>query len=112
MRPIHWPYPRSAWERQNVAHDLLEQFPERLASVSLAVLQVLTTGRVPSLRKLRFAVRQRLGRCSDGDVDAAVELLGGCVVRSPGPRGATGFALDRKRLSPELRRLLATITPQ
>jgi hypothetical protein len=112
VRHASWPYPRSAWQRRDVAHDLLEQFPERLASVSLAVLQVLAQGRVPSLRKLRFAVRERLGRCSDGDVDAAVELLGGCLVRSPGPRGATGFALNLERLSPELLRLLATTTPQ
>jgi hypothetical protein len=58
-----------------------------------AVIEVLAQGRVESQRKLRDAVRRTLGCCSDGDVDAAVELLGRHVRRSIGRRGATQYTL-------------------
>ncbi len=99
-----WPYPRSAFERRRVAEELSELDPERMVRVATGLLQVLARGPVPSLRKLRGAVRAQLGQCSDGDVDAAVELLGACLERTEGPRGATRYRLLPNRLPPQLRR--------
>ena len=65
-------------------------------------------GRIGSQRMLRAAVRGVLGRCSDGDVDAAVEVLGACVRRTTGGRGATKYTLDVARLPPELRDWIAS----
>ncbi len=103
-----WPFPRSPWERRDAAEALFEQDPERLAGVLLAVVRVLAQGRIGSQRMLRAAVRGVLGRCSDGDVDAAVEVLGACVRRTTGGRGATKYTLDVARLPPELRDWIAS----
>lgn len=106
MRYLGWSYPRPRWRRRLDARRLLAEHPERLAAVAGAVVEVLAEGRVGSQRKLRDAVRRLLGACSDGDVDAAVELLGRCVRRTIGVRGATVYALDVKALPYEWRALL------
>jgi hypothetical protein len=93
MRRPGWPFPRSSWQRHRDARRLAREHPERLSAVMYAVIEVLAQGRVDSQRKLRDAVRRVLGCCSDGDVDAAVELLRGHVRRSIGARGATQYAL-------------------
>ena len=113
-----WPYPRSPWERRDDARALLEDEPDRLAGVLLAVVQVLARGCMTSQRKLRAAVREELGCCSDGDVDAAVELLDAYVQRTTGTRGATHYTLEVDRLPSELRHHLSpevsrnAVTPQ
>src|SRR5580700_5640157 len=106
MRRMGWPYPRESWERRRVARELLEQHPERMAGVLHAVLLVLAQGHAASHRKLREGVREVLGRCSDGDVDAVVELLGAGVQRTTGARGATRFELNVGALPPQLRALI------
>src|SRR4029077_5114001 len=108
--PIGWPYPRSPWKRRHIARQLLQQYPERLVAVVRAVIEILAQGQIGSLPKLRDAVRRELGSCSDGDVDAAVELLGRGVRRTIGARGATQYALNAVDLPPELR-LLARQKP-
>jgi hypothetical protein len=96
-----------------MATDLLEQHPERLARVVAALLEVLARGEVASQRRLRDAVRTLLGRCSDGDVDAAIELLGEGVRRTTIARGATRYVLDVHALPPELRAIVRpTSTPR
>jgi hypothetical protein len=104
-----WPYPRSAWERRDCAEQLFREQPERLARVTAAVVQVLADGGASSQRKLREAVREVLGRCTDGDVDAAVEILGASIRRGSGPRGATRYGIDLNRLPVELRRYFAAV---
>src|SRR5580704_9451078 len=101
MRLSGWPFPRSPWERRDCAEALFAEEPERLTGVAKAVLHVLAQGRVNSQRKLRAAVREALGRCSDGDVDAAVELLDAYVQRTSGARGATQYSLVAVRLPPK-----------
>jgi hypothetical protein len=73
----------------------------------MAVIRVLAEHPVASQRQLRSAVRELLGRCSDGDVDAAVQLLGTCVMRTRRGRGATHYKLDVQALPPELRQIVA-----
>jgi hypothetical protein len=102
-----FPSARSEWARRDHARRLLATFPERLAGVVAAVVAALADGPAPSLRKLRSTVRAALGRCSDGDVDAAVELLGACVRRTRGLRGATRYTLDVDALPREFRERLA-----
>lgn len=102
-----FPYPRSEWARHDQAKRLLATFPERLTRVVAAVIDALVKAPAPSLRKLRSTVRATLGRCSDGDVDAAVELLGACIKRTRGARGATQYALDVDALPRELRERFA-----
>jgi|HubBroStandDraft_1064217.scaffolds.fasta_scaffold00816_10 G:T/U-mismatch repair DNA glycosylase len=106
MRRTGWPYPRASWERRRVARELLEQHPERMSGVLRAVLLVLAQGPAASHRKLREGVRDVLGHSSDGDVDAVVELLGTCVRRTTGARGATRFELNVGALPPQLRALI------
>jgi hypothetical protein len=69
MRRHGWPFPRSPWERRDCAEALFEREPERLTEVAMAVVQVLMQRRIASQRQRRAAVREVLGRCSDGDVD-------------------------------------------
>jgi hypothetical protein len=94
------------WERRRVAERLCAEYPERLAAVLVATVRVLGRGSIGSQRKLRAAVRETLGQCSDGDVDAAVEVLGRAVLRSEGARGATLYALNACALPTDLRRQL------
>ena len=75
--------------------------------MTAAVVQVLANGGASSQRKLRGAVRELLGHCTDGDVDAAVEILGASIRRSSGPRGATRYGIDLNRLPVEFRRYFA-----
>lgn len=105
-RPISWPHPRPPWKRRVIARQLLREHPERVATVVRTVIEILAQGPVSSLRKLRDAVRRKLGGCSDGDVDAAVELLGRGVHRTIGARGATQHALNALALPSELRLLV------
>jgi hypothetical protein len=106
MRYRGWSYPRPPWKRRLDAKRLLAEHPDRLAAVAGAIVEVLAEGRVGSQRKLRDAVRRLLGSCSDGDVDAAVELLGRCVRRTPGLRGATEYTLNVRALPPDWPALL------
>lgn len=105
-----FPSARSAWARRDHARRLHAAFPERVGSVAAAVVTALADAPATSLRKLRSIVRAALGRCSDGDVDAAVELLGACIKRTRGPRGATCYALDVHALPREFREQLAQRT--
>jgi len=102
-----FPYPRSEWSRGEHAKRLLAAFPQRIASVMFAVIEALAEAPAPSLRALRSTVRTSLGRCSDGDVDAVVVLLGACIKRTKGSRGATRYALQVSALPRELREELA-----
>lgn len=107
MRRPGWSYPLAPWQRRSRARALVNEHPERVARVMVAVVQVLGQGPVQSQRKLRAAVREVVGRCSDGDVDGAVELLGPCVRRATGTeRGATRYRLEMHALPPELRRIV------
>jgi cobalamin biosynthesis protein CobD/CbiB len=92
--------------RRYSAEVLLAQEPERLSGVIATVLQVLARGDVTSQRKLRAAVREARGRCSDGDVAAAVELLAAYVRRETGTRGATRYRLVSSALPAQLRALI------
>ncbi len=61
---------------------------DRLLTVAVAVVQVLTAQPGIGLRKLRTAVRAVLGPCTDGDTDAALHLLGEAVqCEDERPRG-------------------------
>jgi hypothetical protein len=108
MTRASWPSPRDEWERQSVAEALFGEHPERLTRVVVALLRLLSSGPIASQRKLRQGVRRMLGHCSDGDVDAAVALLGPCVRRTCGARGATTYAVNFHALPPELRALFAS----
>ena len=67
---------------------------ERIIDVAADVVRVLEDQPGLSLRQLRAAVRDVRGRCSDGDVDAAVVYLGSAVQRDPGPRSSHRHTLD------------------
>jgi hypothetical protein len=75
---------------------------ERLLVVAVAVVRVLTGQPGISARRLRVAVRLLLGPCTDGDTDAAVNLLGDAVLCDFGPRGAYRFSLDMGRVPSEV----------
>jgi hypothetical protein len=77
-----------------------ERARERLLNVAVAIVQLLAAQPGLSARRLRAAVRAKLGRASDSDVDAAVELLGAGVVRKQGRRGAYHYALDVSHVPP------------
>lgn len=110
MRRDAFPFPSTEWRRRTRANALLKEHPERIAQVLVAVLQVLTAGPARSQTKLRREVRKTVGQCSDGDVDAAVQLLGVGVKRSRGSRGATVYRLDLEALPEEVRSQLAHAT--
>ena len=76
---------------------------ERLLVVAAAVVQVLAVQSGLGIVKLRAQVRAKLGRCTDGDTDAAVALLGEGVCCTKGNRGAHHHTLDMARLPPEVR---------
>ncbi len=75
---------------------------ERLLVVSGAIVTVLTAQPGISLRTLRASVRVVLGRCTDGDTDAALDLLGEGVRFDDGPRGAWKLTLDMSKAPPEV----------
>ena len=75
---------------------------ERLLAIAVAVVRVLAGQPGISARRLRVAVRVVLGRCTDGDTDAAVDLLGDAVLRDFGPRGAHRFSLDMGKVPSEV----------
>jgi KaiC/GvpD/RAD55 family RecA-like ATPase len=81
---------------------------DRLLVVAVAVVQVLAVQPGIGIVKLRAAVRAKRGRCTDGDTDAAVALLGKGVRVTPGTRGAHHHTLDVARLPPEV---LARVGP-
>jgi hypothetical protein len=110
MRRDGFPFPSSEWERRARANALAKEHPERLGQVLVTVVQVLAASPVRSQTKLRRAVRKVLGQCSDGDVDAAVQLLGAAVKRSTGSRGATVYRLDFDALPHELKARLPNTT--
>jgi len=78
------------------------QLRERLLVVAAAVIRVLSLQPAISLRKLRVGVRAALGRCTDADTDAAVELLGEGICFDDGPRGAWEITLDPSRIPADL----------
>ncbi len=107
MRRRGWSHPLEPWQRLTRARAVANEHPERVARVMVAVVHVLGQGPARSQRQLMAAVRQVVGRCSDGDVDNAVELLGLGVRRVRGTeRGATRYRLEMHALPPELRRIL------
>jgi hypothetical protein len=82
---------------------------ERLLVVAVAIVRVLAMRPGVSLRKLRVGVRAVLGRCTDGDTDAALDLLGAGVCFDDGPRGAWRLTLEPKCLPAEV---LAALGPR
>jgi KaiC/GvpD/RAD55 family RecA-like ATPase len=75
---------------------------ERLLIVAVAVVQVIAAQPGIGTVKLRAGVRALLGRCTDGDTDAAVALLGRGVICTPGKRGSHHHTLDVARLPADL----------
>jgi hypothetical protein len=98
--------------RELLARVRLREDPDVMRDVMAALLRVLSRGVVRSQSKLRKRVRDELGAVRDGDVDAAVELLGRGVVRGRGSRGATTYTLDARALTFEWRRVLAKLHQQ
>jgi hypothetical protein len=80
---------------------------ERLFPIAVVVAQVLVTQAGISLRRLRVAVRSLLGRCTDGDTDAALLLLGEGVRYTVGPRSTHQYALDMGKLPSDVLARLA-----
>ncbi len=74
----------------------------RLLEVAAAVVEVLSAQPGIGTVKLRAAVRAKLGHCTDGDTDAAVELLGRAVTCTPGKRGALHHTLDVSAVPPDV----------
>ena len=103
MRRTSWHRPRLRSERESHAVRALRERPEELRDVVASVIGVLARGPTPSQTKLRKAVRADLGRVRDGDVDAAVVLLGHAVKRTRGARGANVYSLDVDALPEGLR---------
>ena len=73
----------------------------KLLGVAAAVAHILApklAGGGLTARGLRAAVRAKLGRCRNADIDAAVALLGPAVVIEPGRGNAQLHRLDRDQL--------------
>jgi hypothetical protein len=71
---------------------------ERLLVVAVAIVRVLTAQPGIGVRKVRVAVRAVLGPCTDGDTDAALELLDSALLCKLGARGAYQFTLDMSKV--------------
>ena len=80
---------------------------EQILPVAVAVVRVLSKGPSMSLRNLRTAVRGVLGRCTDGNTDLALRLLGPSVQRVPSGRRAHQLSLVADKVPPDVRALFA-----
>jgi hypothetical protein len=79
----------------------------QLLPVAAAVVQVLSKAPSMSLRKLRIAVRGVLGRCTDGNTDLAVRLLGPSVQRVVSGRRAHQLTLDLDKVPSDVAALVS-----
>jgi hypothetical protein len=86
-----------------------ERRRERLIPIAAVIVEVLKAQSGIGLRKLRVAVRNRLGRCTDADTDAALYLLGAAIERTVGPRGAHQYAIEMAKVPPVVLAHSATI---